>query len=142
MAAIATAPPQVMSPLFHLFYVSETTTGDARDITAIGDESQANNARDDITGLLLFDGKYWCQYIEGSERAVDDLLGRLRRDPRHRHMRLLQHGPAGAERMFPNWRMGYAFIADENAIRSVLAASGANALDVFSRIDRSGAQEL
>lgn len=41
------------------------------------------NALEGITGLLLFDGSRFLQIIEGGEAAIDDLVERLRSDPRH-----------------------------------------------------------
>ena len=125
-----------MTALFNLFYVSRGTTSDANVIAAIAAESQPRNERDRITGLLLFDGLDWCQYIEGPQESVDRLHERLRRDWRHRDMQVIQQGPAGEARLFPNWRMGYSYIADEAAIRRVLAADPHRAVDTFRAIDR------
>ena len=36
-----------------------------------------------ITGLLLFDGSRYLQIIEGAEEAIDNLVERLRLDPRY-----------------------------------------------------------
>ena len=125
-----------MLDLFSLLYVSQSTAPDAADVIAIADESQSNNQRDSITGLLLFDGKCWCQYIEGPQRAVADLYARLQRDSRHCNMSVLQHGRAPEERAFPNWRMGYAFVADEHAIAKVLSGDRADALNVMRAAHR------
>ena len=36
-----------------------------------------------ITGVLIFDGQRFAQYIEGEAQAIDFLIGQLARDPRH-----------------------------------------------------------
>lgn len=122
------------SALFNLFYVSEATSSDAQVVLAVADQSQLNNKRDEITGLLLFDGKCWCQYIEGSEQAVRSLYERLQRDSRHRDMRVLHYGPVDGPRKFPNWRMGFSYVADREAIQRVLRAESGQAFEALSGI--------
>ena len=126
-----------VTDLFNLFYVSETTVFDGCDVVSIADQSQDNNRWDAITGLLLFDGKCWCQYIEGPETSVESLFDRLQRDTRHRDMQVLQHGPVAGERLFPNWRMGFSYVADEEAIQQVLLAERPRALEAFRDIRHS-----
>lgn len=84
------------------------------------------NALDGVTGLLLFDGARFLQIIEGSEAAIDNLVERLRRDPRHsafeiRDERLVER------RSFADWSMellrvsaGYKAARDE--VASILPA--------------------
>ena len=119
--------------LFSLLYVSEMAAPDAAEIARICEQSRANNLRDGITGLLVFDGKAFCQYVEGPGPAISALLGRLDGDPRHQNMRVLQHGRGGATRRFPSWRLGYAFSADPAAIERVEAGRGDRALVAFDR---------
>jgi hypothetical protein len=53
------------------------------DLGAIHQTARHLNALDGISGLLLFDGSRFLQIVEGSEEAIDNLVGRLRMDPRH-----------------------------------------------------------
>jgi len=80
-------------PLNTLLYVSELTHFDAGEIDSICHQSRANHARDDITGLLVFDGQAFCQFVEGPRDAIAALL---ERDARHVKMRVLQHGPVAS----------------------------------------------
>ena len=114
-----------------LLYVSAMAAPDAEKIARICERSRVNNLRDGITGLLLFDGMAFCQYVEGAPQAVSALLGRLEHDPRHVDMRVLQFGAAGGPRRFPSWRLGYAFTADPAAIARVAASRGDAAVDAF-----------
>lgn len=71
-------------------------------------KSRAYNARQDITGFLLYtpDGRF-LQVIEGRREAVRDLYyNRIANDPRHYNCRVYDEGPCW-ERAFPQWRMGY-----------------------------------
>lgn len=76
-------------------------------LSAIVAESRPRNARDGISGLLVFDGAQVCQYIEGGPAQIDDLVRRLRVDPRHSDLRVLHEGPLVGARRFKSWSLGY-----------------------------------
>jgi hypothetical protein len=77
---------------------------DADDLHAIHRSALKLNALDGITGLLVFNGTHFLQVVEGDERAIDDLLGRLRRDPRHHGLEVRDERRIDA-RSFPDWTM-------------------------------------
>ena len=97
------------------------------DLAAIHQTARHFNALDGISGLLLFDGARFLQIVEGAEDAVDNLVERLRMDPRHsafeiRDERLVER------RSFPDWSMelvrvsaGYGNSKDE--VAAVLPAA-------------------
>jgi len=122
------------SALFSLLYVSEMSAPDAHEVRRICEQSRANNLRDHITGLLVFDGHAFCQFVEGRERVIAALLARLEGDPRHRHMRLLQFGPLAGARRFPIWRLGYAYSADPSAIARMRTTFDAAAVAAFEHL--------
>ena len=117
--------------VFILLYVSELATGGAAEIDQICRESRANNQRDRITGVLVFDGHAFCQFVEGSEPAIAALHDRLERDRRHRDMRVLQFGHSPWPRRFTSWRLGYAYAAEPAAIARIANHSGGDALTAF-----------
>ena len=62
------------------------------------------NPLDGVTGLLVFNGSAFVQIVEGGAEAIDDLVQRVRADPRHvnfqvRDERFVEH------RSFPDWSM-------------------------------------
>lgn len=65
-------------------YISTLRTGEAsstfKDVERV---SHANNARDDLSGLLMFDGLRFLQVLEGPEESVERALARIRADKRH-----------------------------------------------------------
>jgi len=76
----------------------------ARDIEAIHRTARDVNSIEGITGLLIFNGTHFLQIVEGSPLAIDDLVERLRRDPRHSGIEIRdQRGIY--ERSFPDWSM-------------------------------------
>lgn len=62
------------------------------------------NGIDGISGLLLFNGTHFLQWIEGPPDAIDDLIERLRSDPRHSGFEIRDQRMAD-ERMFGDWTM-------------------------------------
>lgn len=68
--------------------------------------SRRNNLRLNITGLLIYSADTFAQYLEGPREAVESLFATIRRDPRHRDVRLLTQGPI-EERAFPDWSMTF-----------------------------------
>lgn len=76
----------------------------AADLEAIHRDAREMNALDGITGILVFNGTHFLQIIEGGEGAIDDLVERLRRDPRHDGFEIRDQRPI-AERSFPDWSM-------------------------------------
>jgi hypothetical protein len=77
---------------------------EAADIEAIHRSALHNNALDGITGLLIFNGTHFMQMIEGSEPAIDDLVERLRRDPRHSGFEIRDRRTI-EQLNFPDWSM-------------------------------------
>lgn len=89
-----------------LTYISRLVSDDPeRDLRAIEEVSQRNNARDSITGVLIYAGGYFFQLIEGDEAAIDALYAKLLRDPRHTDLILIQTELDVHERLFPTWAM-------------------------------------
>ena len=76
----------------------------ADDVEAIHRTARESNALEGITGLLIFNGTHFLQIIEGAPQAIDDLVERLRRDPRHSGIEIRDQREV-AERSFPDWSM-------------------------------------
>jgi hypothetical protein len=77
---------------------------EAGDLEAIQRTAREVNALEGITGLLIFNGTHFLQIIEGSPEAIDDLVERLRRDPRHNGFEIRDERTID-ERSFPDWSM-------------------------------------
>ncbi|HEX7436856.1 MAG TPA: BLUF domain-containing protein [Caldimonas sp.] len=96
-----------MSTLRQLFYVSRVAESvgerDVRNILAI---SRRNNRMLDVTGCLSCSGRHFAQILEGRDVAIDNLMGRIARDPRHSDFRLVLDRPI-VLREHPLWSMAY-----------------------------------
>lgn len=91
------------------------------DLAAIHHTARHLNALDGISGLLLFDGSRFLQIIEGAEDAIDNLVERLRMDPRHSAFEVRDERHVDRP-SFPDWSMelvrvsaGYRNARDEVA---------------------------
>ena len=100
-----------MTPLHRVLYCSRNLIpGDpeavAADVGRILAASRRNNARDGITGGLLFSQGCFAQVLEGPLDAVESAFERIQCDERHSEVTVLQSGPIMA-RDFPNWSMAF-----------------------------------
>lgn len=100
-----------MAGLYRVLYCSRNClAGDANEvegqIRSILAASRANNARDGITGGLLFSKGCFAQVLEGAPNAVEAAFERIQCDERHSDVIVLEAGPVAA-RMFPDWSMAF-----------------------------------
>lgn len=95
--------------LLQLLYVSRAAAEcDAATVNAILHTSRRRNARDDVTGCLLFTGRHFAQVLEGRPAAVEAAFDRIAQDPRHARARTLtQH--RSTRRTYADWSMGYLY---------------------------------
>ena len=88
-------------------YVSSATRRLQNDeILEILRRARLNNARLDITGMLLYRDGNFLQVLEGPAIVVDSLVQKIRRDPRH-HGLILMSRKGIEQRQFGDWRMGF-----------------------------------
>ena len=71
--------------------------------------ARSNNARGEVTGMLLFENGSFFQALEGTAEVVDEIYERISRDRRHSKVSLLLRRPI-EDRIFGDWTMGYARI--------------------------------
>ena len=77
---------------------------DADELERILRSAMTLNPLDGITGLLVFNGRSFVQIVEGAPEAIDDLVERLKADPRHANFRVRDEREVEA-RSFPDWTM-------------------------------------
>ncbi|KAF1016310.1 MAG: hypothetical protein GAK31_01800 [Stenotrophomonas maltophilia] len=58
-----------------------------------------------VTGVLMFDGRRFLQYLEGPEDGIASVYPRIANARTHAGVHVLQQG-AVERRMFPRWTMG------------------------------------
>lgn len=94
--------------LYRIVYCSRNTaeTG-PEEFWRILAVSRAKNARDGVSGALLFSNGSFAQVLEGPLAALERTFERIQCDPRHAGVTVLQFGPL-ERRAFPDWSMAEA----------------------------------
>lgn len=94
--------------LAHLLYTSKQTgtiaETDLQDILTV---ARHRNEAEGVTGMLLADDTSFLQLLEGDRKAIQRVYDSITRDSRHHDLHVLMEDDL-ADRMFPNWSMGYA----------------------------------
>ena len=99
--------------LITLVYVSfaEHTMTDS-ELRELLEESRQNNARLNITGMLLYRDGFFIQALEGEAEVVDELYANIAKDPRHTHVVTVYRNKI-TERSFGTWSMGFNILRDD-----------------------------
>jgi hypothetical protein len=93
--------------MYYLVYVS-TAAKPMRDedLEKILEVSRPHNKKLSITGLLLYKEENFMQFLEGPKEAVLELLGKIKEDPRHHSLIVLEQ-QVHSERQFASWSMSF-----------------------------------
>ncbi len=87
---------------------------DLRDLSKIIVNSRGFNATYHITGVLLFDGAMFYQYLEGPSEPLADVRQRIEASRNHTDIQVLLDGMPNTPGAFPSWSLGYLML-DEPA---------------------------
>jgi hypothetical protein len=91
----------------YIIYVSTSTRLYNNDELAdLLSKSRINNAKANITGMLLYSMGTFFQVLEGEEEKLTALYEKIKKDERHRGLIKLKSGKL-ANRLFPDWSMGF-----------------------------------
>jgi hypothetical protein len=113
--------------LYNLVYCSRAAAGvDDAAVERIIATSHRHNPARGITGLLVFGGGIFFQWLEGPRDNVTELMATLKTDPRHENVVMLSTTEEVRERLFPDWDMELVTATD---IRSVLLDAMGDAKD-------------
>nr|WP_249661132.1 BLUF domain-containing protein [Variovorax sp. PCZ-1] len=93
------------------------------EIFSILKQAQVHNARAGISGVLLFNTRFFMQLLEGPELAVDQLYSRIEQDKRHVGIKLISRQTI-KQRAFQHWSMA-------------LVTPGVNNLEILQKYCKS-----
>lgn len=111
-------------------YQSKLAPGvDVTCVAQIVKTARAFNETAQITGILVFDGECFCQYIEGPSYQVQNLITLLAQDRRHVEFTPLLHLKREAYRRFDKWTMAYALVDDVEILGDIATHPGGTALE-------------
>jgi hypothetical protein len=92
--------------LHHIVYCSRAADSvDDAEVGRIVASAQRNNPALGITGVLVFGGGVFFQWIEGPRASIEGLMALLQRDPRHHDIVSLDETEEARERLYPDWDM-------------------------------------
>lgn len=98
--------------LISLVYVSfashDMTDDELKDILKV---ARQTNETLNITGMLLYRGRFFIQALEGEAEAVNELYEKIKKDARHVNVTLVDTHPI-TERAFVGWHMGFNKLKD------------------------------
>jgi hypothetical protein len=112
---------------YRLLYISTARKDfNAADLDGIMKIAQKRNRANKVTGLLVFDGRRFMQYLEGEESVVRATFARIELDLRHYAVVILKKSE-GPERQFGDWDMAYRLSdtpgAFDEQVKQVVALS-------------------
>ena len=120
--------------LHNIVYCSRAAPGvtDA-DVQAIIATARRYNPAHGVTGLLVYGGDIFFQWLEGPKESIVGLMHKIRHDKRHNTLVELAVNEEVRERMFPTWDMELVQPDDirevlQDALRDAKAAVNAKAL--------------
>jgi len=96
-----------------LIYCSKAKENVAlEDVKDILDLSIAKNKEFNLSGMLIYNGTYFLQCIEGKDEYIKNLYANILKDTRHENIKLI--GTVDIlKRDFENWNMGYFYTKNE-----------------------------
>jgi len=105
-------------PLRAIAYASEAIPGLSMDhVDDLGRAAAGFNFEAGVTGVLLYDGLRFLQYIEGPEDSINVVYSRILSARSHRELIELGRGRVSG-RFFPDWSMRLLWV-EASEIRSV-----------------------
>jgi hypothetical protein len=75
-------------------------------LLALLKQALKNNEASGVTGMLLYSNDTFVQVLEGEESALDPVIGKISRDPRHSDVHFLYRKPI-RDRQYGDWSMGF-----------------------------------
>ena len=117
-------------------YVSTSLLGADADgeIANISRAAEINNSKLSLTGVLLFSGRHFAQFLEGPAAGLEEMKRKICADKRHMDVITLQAGKI-RRRRYPNWSLAYSGRA--TAIDAIISTSArdSNAREILPMMD-------
>jgi hypothetical protein len=91
--------------MIRILYFSTARPSVSKDtVKQIAEQAKVKNHELGITGALAYNGRNFCQALEGGEAEVRGLIDEIRADERHSGFKILDEKQI-TERHFPDWTM-------------------------------------
>lgn len=111
-------------PLSSIAYTSQAADGLTPDqLSSLVRDASHHNRLAGVTGVLLFDGSRFLQYLEGPQEGLEFVFARVQNSKRHQGIVELARGQGGVRR-FPYWSM-HLIPVDQHELHAAAVASWA-----------------
>lgn len=87
-----------------LYFSTARAMVDRAEVARIVDHASEKNKRLGVTGALAFNGRNFCQLLEGDAAAVMRLMQEIEADPRHAGFKIIDQREVESAH-FPDWSM-------------------------------------
>lgn len=102
--------------MYYLVYTSEARRSmSEKDLEQLLIQSQRNNTKYGVTGLLLYSDMKFIQVIEGEKQDILNLYDNIKLDIRHNNVSVLVQGNI-KKRRYPEWSMYYKTMMPEEVL--------------------------
>jgi hypothetical protein len=99
-------------------------------------KARKENQKHNITGVLLFDGHVFTQYVEGENKDVDRLMENILFDERHKRVFIITVGET-QQRLYETWELGYIDLSSlHDESKNVISRDDLNIKAFHKLIDR------
>lgn len=93
--------------MHHLIYLSQATRPlSAKALTCLLEQARPANARQQLTGALVYGNGRFIHLLEGEQAALAAAYARIGQDPRHQHLCKVADYPIAA-RSFAEWPLAF-----------------------------------
>ena len=125
---------KISTEIYEMLYVSTIAPAACVSVVStIAMKSRVSNALRSITGMLVFDGIRFCQYLEGGKDELAILFERISKDSRHAAVTMIHHGPL-QNRRFKKFSLAFATGDDFEALSRLEGLKGPCGVTAFSEL--------
>ncbi|UWR19084.1 BLUF domain-containing protein [Sulfitobacter pontiacus] len=93
-----------MSMIRLLYFSTAVPSVSKADVADIFTVAVRENEKHGVTGALAYNGRNFCQVLEGEEAAIRQLIENIQKDSRHSGFKILDEKPIKT-RHFADWSM-------------------------------------
>lgn len=105
------------------------------DLMQILNSSRIHNIQLGVSGMLLYTGSEFIQILEGEENVIEPLLAKIKQDPRHRDIRVVEKKKISV-REYADWTMGFKRV-DKEDLRDISGLNKFFDSDLSGEIDHN-----
>ena len=100
-------------------YISDSQKWDSlNDIKTLYLKAKANNFKNNITGILIYEKDNFLQVLEGQEKIVDHTFKKICQDSRHKNVFEIINITI-EERIFEDYNFGFTIIDNKNGVKNL-----------------------